>query len=179
MHSVAQSHESSQTMHPLDRARREVVSELVRPLAELLYQADKGHRGASLSDLGSDDAIGVYIAAALKALRPEARAVRVNQVQQLKAHGFAIIEGEGETVRRQARQDVAAHGGPRHFGRVAPNTCAYCKTLIVGIPATVMLTEHLKHDAHVRCAVAEVQRGKLRRLSALSFIAVAENGGQR
>lgn len=165
-------------MHPLDRARREVVSELVRPLAELLYQADKGNHGAKLMDLGSDDAMGVYIAAALKALRPEARAVRVHQVQQFKAHGFAIAADEGETVMRQARQDVAAHA-PRHFGTVAPDTCAYCKTRIVGISATVLVSEHLKQDAHVRCAVAEVQRGTLRRLSALSYITVTENGGRQ
>lgn len=166
-------------MHPLDRARREVVSELVRPLAELLYQADKGHRGAKLADLGSDDAIGVYIAASLKALRPEARAVRINQVHQLQAHGFATAADEGETVRQQARRDVAAFGGPRHFGSVPPNTCAYCKTRIIGIAATVLVSEHLKQDAHVRCAMGEVQRGTLRRLSALSYITVAENGGQQ
>lgn len=179
MQTVAHSHESSQTMTLPDRVRRQVALRLVPQIAALLYKADKGNEHADLTDLRSDGARGVYLADALLILDPDQQMERRKRVHAQDAHVFAAATDEGETVNRQAREDVARFDGAARFGSVAPNACAICKTPIIGVPCSLMVSEHLKQNIHVRCAIGLVGQGKARRLSTLQFVAVSESGGQQ
>lgn len=162
-----------------DRVRRQVALRLIPQIAALLYKADKGNEHAELADLRSEGARAVYLADALLIVDPDQQMERRTRVHAQDAHQFAAAEDEGETALRQAREDVARFDGTSRFGRVAPNACAICKTPIIGVPCQLMVSEHLKQNIHVRCAVGLVEQKKARRLSTLQFVSVSESGGQQ
>ena len=184
MQTVAHSHESSQTMHPVDRVRRQVALRLIPQIAELLYKADKANDFAELDDLRSEGARAVYLADALLMLEPDQQRERMKRVHAQDAHGFALAADEGETAMRQARQDIAAHGQPAPlvstFGTVRAGHCQRCKQVIAA-PAkggTLFLSADLKVQVHCACIADEIATGKVERTGPFQF-RVVEEGEQQ
>lgn len=142
-----------------ERERRQVVSELIPVIAELLYRADKGNRYARFSSL-SESARAVYVAEALMITAVEQRHERVVRVNQADSHAFALAEKDQRDVEWQARQDVIKFGPGGevvrrgNFGLVPAGFCYLCTRRIPSGEAAVLeLSATLKADVHAGCCL--------------------------
>lgn len=174
MQNVARSSPERQSRMPLpaeERARRQVSSELLPVIAELLFRCDKGNKYAKFSQL-SDAAQTVYLAEALQLTSIDKRTERLHQVHSVDAHVFAVRADEQETVMRQAREDIARYEVASHFGAIRPGYCLICKGRITPADAYVLeLSATLKADVHGSCCAKDA---RFQLMSSFSFRLIGE-----
>lgn len=148
------------TATPQDRVRASIALTVTDEMADRLLQHDKANPAFRLADLRDEDERAVFRADILELLSPERRAERAIRLNAIRAHTHAAKEDEHQMSMRQARQDIARFGAGTdghgsHFGAVRPGYCVVCHKPVVTDGATVLITEHLRADAHGLCCAMD------------------------
>jgi hypothetical protein len=157
-----------------DRRRQVVRHALVKPLAQLLYQADKGSTSVRLDDLRSDGARDVYYAVALVMLDPESRAGRVRRVHEADADHHTDRRQDEAAIVAQARRDIAQHTPARPPAGAAVGRCFVCGDRLSVTDVCLLRFSDTHHTGiHGSCASADA------RCEALSTFTFQWRGGAR
>lgn len=146
---------------PKDQIRASIAMTHAIAIAERLLQADKSNPSYKLSDLRDDNERGIYVDAAASFLLDQTgRTERAEALNQCRAHGFAVADDPQETLMRDARQDAVTFGDPvvQAFMSTSPRFCAICKEELITNRVDVLITDHLRGQAHGLCCARRDDR---------------------